>query len=538
MAIAFELSSATSASRFKWSAWRAKVSYWRRTALAVGSTTAKARTPPKTRMPPRTTQMVNNTRRLRFNMSAPLSCTNAWADDSASAMASCACCSRLADNAPLATCPTCGRGSRLPHMPSRSPCQACKAANTSGATNGSRSTCCCINPSRRAASLRERSNTVASSSVIVRDVPGCCCSCDVNTPRRWVKTRCSPIDWRISISSWRISCQCWDNQARMPPSATRSNNTPNMANRTRTCALRPSTPDAANKSPRNLAFGGFTTAMFTASGTMRVLGRQRQAHGVNHALVVWLAKDGAASHKGVRSGIGHTADVVGLDAAVHLQADVFARSINALAHVFDLAQRRVNEALAAKARVHAHDQNQVDVFDHPVQHIQLFGRVEHQAGLHALALDGLDAAVHMARSVWVEADVIGSRLGKAGGQGVHGRDHQVHVNRHRHAGRRLGMRLEGTANHGAEGQVGHVMVVHHVEMDPVRARVNDVFDLFPEAGEVGGQDGGGDAVRHGRGLGRVLTGPLFSQVALAHGQIRISGGSCTPVPPRPICTCR
>jgi intracellular sulfur oxidation DsrE/DsrF family protein len=42
------------------------------------------------------------------------------------------------------------------------------------------------------------------------------------------------------------------------------------------------------------------------------------------ALVVGLAEDRAAGHKGVGAGIGHAADVVGLDAAVHLQADVLA----------------------------------------------------------------------------------------------------------------------------------------------------------------------------------------------------------------------
>jgi hypothetical protein len=37
------------------------------------------------------------------------------------------------------------------------------------------------------------------------------------------------------------------------------------------------------------------------------------------------------------------------------------------------------------------------------------------------------------------------------------------------------------------------MVVHHVKVNPVCASVNDVFDLFAQAGKVGRQNGGGDA---------------------------------------------
>jgi hypothetical protein len=40
------------------------------------------------------------------------------------------------------------------------------------------------------------------------------------------------------------------------------------------------------------------------------------------------------------------------------------------ARQLDLAQRAVDEALAAKAGVHAHDEDEVDVVDHPVQHVQ------------------------------------------------------------------------------------------------------------------------------------------------------------------------
>ena len=96
-------------------------------------------------------------------------------------------------------------------------------------------------------------------------------------------------------------------------------------------------------------------------------------------------------------------------------------------------------------------------------------RVEHQPGLAARRLDGLDAAVHVRRSVGVEADVVGARLRESRGQRVDRLDHQMHVDGHRRAVGRLRVRLERLADHRPEGQVRHVVVVHHVEMDPVGA---------------------------------------------------------------------
>ena len=58
--------------------------------------------------------------------------------------------------------------------------------------------------------------------------------------------------------------------------------------------------------------------------------------------------------------------------------------------------------------------------------------------------------------VGVKADQVGTGLGKGLGQRVHGLHHQVHVDRHGPARRRDCMGLERLADHGAEGQVGHI----------------------------------------------------------------------------------
>ena len=100
----------------------------------------------------------------------------------------------------------------------------------------------------------------------------------------------------------------------------------------------------------------------------------------------------------------------------------------------------------------------------------------------------------MGGRVGVEADEVGSCIGKGSGQGVYGLNHEVHINGHVLAIGCFGMRLEGLTNHGAKSEVGHVMVVHHVVVNPVGASGYDVAHFFAQAGKVGGQQRGGNAV--------------------------------------------
>ncbi|KAG1388354.1 hypothetical protein G6F58_013510 [Rhizopus delemar] len=88
----------------------------------------------------------------------------------------------------------------------------------------------------------------------------------------------------------------------------------------------------------------------------------------------------------------------------------------------------------------------------------------------------------------MEADVGGTGLGEIRNDAVHRLDHQVHVDRRGHA-----VLAQGLADHRADGQVGDIVVVHHVHVDPVRAGGDDVADFLAQAGEVSRQDAGGDA---------------------------------------------
>ena len=72
----------------------------------------------------------------------------------------------------------------------------------------------------------------------------------------------------------------------------------------------------------------------------------------------------------------------------------------------------------------------------------------------------------------MERDVRGPGVREVLDDAVDGRHHEVHVD-----GRRDAVLAQGRADHGADRQVGHVMVVHHVEVDDVRAGGQRGVDL-------------------------------------------------------------
>ena len=91
----------------------------------------------------------------------------------------------------------------------------------------------------------------------------------------------------------------------------------------------------------------------------------------------------------------------------------------------------------------------------------------------------------------MDGDVIRARLGEGFEIGIAGLDHQVAVENLRR------VRAQRRDDGRAERDVGHEMAVHHVEMNPVGAGRDDVGDLLPELGEIGGEDRGRDE-RSGR----------------------------------------
>ncbi len=84
----------------------------------------------------------------------------------------------------------------------------------------------------------------------------------------------------------------------------------------------------------------------------------------------------------------------------------------------------------------------------------------------------------------MEGDQIGAGLGEVGDDAVDRAHHQVHIDRHRLAVA-LGVRADRLADQRADRQVRHVVVVHHIEVDPVGAALDHAAYLLAQAGKIG-----------------------------------------------------
>ena len=85
----------------------------------------------------------------------------------------------------------------------------------------------------------------------------------------------------------------------------------------------------------------------------------------------------------------------------------------------------------------------------------------------------------MAAGFEVEGDDVGTGLGKGLNHFIHRLHHQMHIQRHG------GIRLERGAHHRPESKVGHVVVVHHIKMDPIGPGGNHALHFFTQTGEIG-----------------------------------------------------
>ena len=70
---------------------------------------------------------------------------------------------------------------------------------------------------------------------------------------------------------------------------------------------------------------------------------------------------------------------VGGNTAIDLKPDVAASLVDHFADGFYLAQLAGNKALPTKTRVHAHDQNEINVIDQVIQHLCWRMRIKHNA---------------------------------------------------------------------------------------------------------------------------------------------------------------
>mmetsp|Transcript_38520 Transcript_38520/g.90418 ORF Transcript_38520/g.90418 Transcript_38520/m.90418 type:complete len:291 (+) Transcript_38520:52-924(+) len=270
---------------------------------------------------------------------------------------------------------------------------------------------------------------------------------------------------------------------------------------------------------------------FVRHRRMRLLGDlglgEVGAHGIDGGLVRVLVarglEDGRASDDHVHARLRHRLDVVDVDAAVDLEADVETRFIDHLAGLTRLHEGVLDELLPAEARVDGHEEDDVDLVHHVLAHAEVGGGVEHETSLAPTLADEGEGAVDVVGRLRVEGDVRRAGRDEVGDDRVDRRNHEVNVD-----GRGDAVVAERLAHHRADGEVRDVVVVHNVEVDHVRARREHRVNLSAELGEVGREDGGGDeevlAAPHHRGRGAPRDAGRRPARAQRHRAARGEGG--------------
>ena len=84
----------------------------------------------------------------------------------------------------------------------------------------------------------------------------------------------------------------------------------------------------------------------------------------------------------------------------------------------------------------------------------------------------------------MKCDDVGTGFGELRDNGIHRFHHEMNVYWSACVG------PDGLTDHGSDCQVGDIVIVHDVEVDPVGARVDDIADFLSQAGEIGGEQAG------------------------------------------------
>src|SRR5690606_26701490 len=112
-----------------------------------------------------------------------------------------------------------------------------------------------------------------------------------------------------------------------------------------------------------------------------------------------------------------------IDTSIDFEFDGGVFAIDPLADCLDLLQLTFDEALAAEARIDAHDKHEIEVSEKRPEVFDGRARIEHEAGLRARGLDRLHGAVWVRTCLGVEGDDVRARARKGIDIGIDRRDH-------------------------------------------------------------------------------------------------------------------
>jgi hypothetical protein len=92
----------------------------------------------------------------------------------------------------------------------------------------------------------------------------------------------------------------------------------------------------------------------------------------------------------------------------------------------------------------------------------------------------LDGSIHVLAGLGMKTDIARPGGREVRHDAIHRAHHQVHIDRHRYAAV-----LQSGAHHRPHSQIGHIVIVHHVEVDQIGAGGDHRIDFLAKARKVG-----------------------------------------------------
>ena len=138
-----------------------------------------------------------------------------------------------------------------------------------------------------------------------------------------------------------------------------------------------------------------------------------------------------------------------------------------------------NKALAAEAGVNGHQQYHINVRQNFFYRTQAGSGVQCNAGLHALSLNLLDAAVQMFGGFYMHNNLVGTGSLESGNVFFRIFYHQMAVEK------QVGYLTDFFHYRSTEGQVRYKLAVHNIDVYPVGTGSFNFFDFVRQICKIG-----------------------------------------------------
>ena len=195
-------------------------------------------------------------------------------------------------------------------------------------------------------------------------------------------------------------------------------------------------------------------------------------------LRVALLEYSAACDQDLSTGAHNVRYGVVVDTAAHFNAKFHAARLADSREQLNFSQGGVDEGLATKPRVHAHDKDMVNERKNLIDGVDRSAGIYNHSGLAPVRRDEAKGAIKMDASFLVDGDPIGSGFGERPDEFVRSFNHKVTVERH------PGDLAERSYNRRSDRNIGDEVAIHDVHVENGRSALDGRLRFRAKPSEV------------------------------------------------------